>query len=141
MDIFTPAKRSEIMKLIPNKNTKPELLMRKTLFALGLRYRLHDNKITGRPDIVLHKSRVIVFVDGDWWHGRHFQTNKKRYTSYWQDKIQANIDRDEFVNQQLSKEGWKVFRVWQKDLEKDPVKYGRQIYEYVHSVNKQQSIK
>jgi G:T-mismatch repair DNA endonuclease (very short patch repair protein) len=86
MDIFTPEKRSEIMRGIPNKNTKPELLMRKTLHALG-----------------------------------------------WQEKIKANMIRDVKVNKQLESAGWKVFRVWQKDLQKEPVKHARYIYEYIRS--------
>lgn len=133
MDIFTPVKRSEIMRNIPNKNTKPELLMRKTLFALGLRYRLHDKKIMGRPDIVFRKCRVVVFVDGDWWHGRHYSEHYLKYTPYWQEKIKNNMERDVKVTKHLESDGWKVFRIWQKDLEKEPVKYGRQIYEYIKS--------
>lgn len=134
MDIFTPEKRSELMRNIPNKHTRPELLMRKTLFALGLRYRLHDKKLIGRPDIVFRKDRVVVFVDGDWWHGRNYEANHSRYTQYWQEKIKKNILRDEQVNRQLELDGWKVFRVWQKDLEKEPVKYGKEIYDYIKSL-------
>ena len=133
MDVFTPVKRSEIMRNIPSKNTKPELLMRRTLFALGLRYRLHDKKLIGRPDIVFRKSKVVVFVDGDWWHGRYYDQNHKKYTPFWQKKIKTNMERDIKVNTILNAMGWKVFRIWQKDLEKEPVKYGRQIYEYVKS--------
>ena len=134
MDIFTPVKRSEIMRNIPNKNTKPELLMRRTLFALGLRYRLHDKKLLGKPDIVFRRYKVVVFVDGDWWHGRHYEEHHQKYTPFWQDKIKTNMLRDIKVNEQLESEGWKVFRIWQKDLEKEPVKYGRLVYDYLKSL-------
>jgi DNA mismatch endonuclease (patch repair protein) len=133
MDIFTPEKRSEIMRGIPNKNTKPELLMRKTLHALGLRYRLHDRKLPGTPDIIFRKNKVAVFVDGDWWHGRNYETDSNKYPPLWQEKIKANMIRDVKVNEQLESAGWKVFRVWQKDLQKEPVKHARYIYEYIRS--------
>jgi DNA mismatch endonuclease (patch repair protein) len=133
MDIFTPEKRSEIMRGIPNKNTKPELLMRKTLHALGLRYRLHDRKLPGTPDIIFRKNKVAVFVDGDWWHGRNYETDSNKYPPLWQEKIKANMARDVKVNEQLESAGWKVFRVWQKDLQKEPVKHARYIYEYIRS--------
>lgn len=122
------------MRNIPSKNTKPELLMRRTLFALGLRYRLHDKKLIGRPDIVFRKSKVVVFVDGDWWHGRNYEQNHAKYTPFWQEKIKTNMERDIKVNTKLESDGWHVFRIWQKDLEKEPVKYGRQIYEYLKSI-------
>lgn len=131
MDIFTPAIRSEIMRNIPSKNTKPELLMRRTLHALGMRYRLHDKKLPGKPDIVFRKYKVAVFVDGDWWHGRKYETESAKYTPFWQDKIYANMQRDLKVNKELEVLGWKVFRVWQKDLEKEPVKHAKIIYEYL----------
>lgn len=131
MDIFTPAKRSEIMRNIPNKNTKPELLMRRTLFALGLRYRLHDKKLPGHPDIVFRKDRVVVFVDGDWWHGRRYAEEGHRYTPVWQQKIHANMLRDQKVNMEFTGMGWKVFRFWQRDIEKAPVECARTVYDYI----------
>src|SRR4051812_45091516 len=98
MDIFSPVKRSEIMRSIPNKNTKPELLMRRTLHALGLRYRLHDTKLPGTPDIIFRKEKVAVFVDGDWWHGRKYAEDSHKYSPLWQDKILTNMQRDTRVN-------------------------------------------
>lgn len=134
MDIFTPVKRSEIMRGIPNKNTKPELLMRRTLHALGLRYRLHDRKLPGTPDIIFRKNKVAVFVDGDWWHGRNYETESHKYSVTWQEKIKSNMNRDVWVTEQLESDGWKVFRVWQKDLEKEPVKHAKLIYDYIKAV-------
>lgn len=135
MDIFTPGKRSQIMKRIPSKNSKPEVTLRKALFALGLRYRLHSNKLPGKPDIVFGSKKVAVFVDGDWWHGRHYEKEHKKYTSFWQQKIKKNMLRDQIVNNELKKMGWTVFRVWQKDMMKDPAKYAQVIYDYIKSRN------
>lgn len=133
MDIFSPKKRSQIMSRISGKNTKPELVMRKALFALGLRYRLHGRKLPGKPDIVFGPKKVAVFVDGDWWHGRHYDIESAKYTPFWQQKIKSNMVRDERINKELEDMGWKVFRVWQKDLIKNPPKYAQEIYDYLQS--------
>ena len=121
------------MRNIRSKDTKPELLMRKTLHALGLRYRLHDRKLPGTPDIVFRKHKVVVFVDGDWWHGRKYSEESHKYTPVWQEKIKVNMDRDTTINAKYEAMGWKVFRVWQKDLEKEPVKYARTVYDYIRN--------
>lgn len=127
MDRFTPEKRSEIMSKISGKNTKPELILRKALFAMGLRYRLHSMELTGKPDIVFTSKKVAVFVDGDWWHGRHYKKEFMKYSIFWQEKIKQNMLRDKKVNRELNAIGWKVYRVWQKDLIKDPVKYAKEV--------------
>lgn len=131
MDIFTPEKRSEIMSKIAGKDTKPELLMRKKLHSMGLRYRLHDKKLIGKPDIVFRKDKVIVFIDGDWWHGRKYNDEYHKYSSVWKVKLKTNMDRDLRVTKELESQGWKVFRIWQKDLEKEPVRYAKAIYDYI----------
>jgi DNA mismatch endonuclease (patch repair protein) len=132
MDKFTPEKRSEIMSKISGKNTKPELIMRKALFSMGLRYRLHNSKLPGKPDIVFAPKKVVVFVDGDWWHGRNYKKESIKYTPFWQEKIKNNMVRDSKVNKELKAMGWKVFRVWQKDLEKDPMKYAQEVFDYLN---------
>jgi DNA mismatch endonuclease (patch repair protein) len=131
MDKFTPEKRSQIMSKIGGKNTKPELLMRKALHSMGLRYRLHDKRLPGKPDLVFRSQKVVVFVDGDWWHGRNFAKESQKYPPFWQIKIKTNMARDKRVNKELRKMGWKVFRVWQKDLEKEPLKHAGIIYDYL----------
>lgn len=125
MDIFTAKKRSEIMRNIPSKNTAPELKLRKALYALGLRYRLHPKKVLGKPDVVFPKQKVAVFVDGDWWHGRNYDRDSQKYTDFWKDKIANNMERDIKVSSELSKDGWKVVRLWQKDIEKDVVEQAK----------------
>jgi len=117
-DIFSKQKRSEIMSKIRSKDTQAELLLRKALFADGLRYRIHDKRVYGKPDIVFFKNKVAVFVDGDWWHGRNYESEKEKYPLFWQEKIFKNMERDRKANEKLHADGWKVFRFWQRDLEK-----------------------
>jgi DNA mismatch endonuclease (patch repair protein) len=131
MDIFSSEKRSEIMRSIPNKNTSPELKLRKALHALGLRYSLHCRKILGKPDIVFARQKVVVFVDGDWWHGRNFERDSHKYPDFWQDKIYKTIQRDKVVSNQLRKDGWLVLRFWQKEIDKDVVACSRKVMESI----------
>lgn len=131
MDIFNPEKRSEIMRKIGPKNSKAEVLFRKKLFALGLRYRLHAKELPGKPDIVFRPFKSIVFIDGDWWHGRNYKKEYSKYPEFWQKKIKGNIERDKKVTKELKSLGWKVFRFWQKDIEKEPDKYVNEVYVYI----------
>jgi DNA mismatch endonuclease (patch repair protein) len=129
MDKFTPEKRSEIMSRIGSKNTKPELLLRHTLYGLGLRYRIHAKDLPGKPDVIFKSVRLAIFVDGDWWHGRNYNKEKGSYSEFWQTKIKRNMERDKQVNAELRNLGWIVYRVWQKDLIKAPAKYANEIFE------------
>jgi DNA mismatch endonuclease (patch repair protein) len=106
------------MSKIRSKNTKSELILRKALFKEGLRYRIHDKRVSGKPDIIFLKKKVAIFVDGDWWHGRNFETEKDKYSGFWKEKLTQNMERDQRVNEKLYIEGWKVLRFWQKDIEK-----------------------
>ena len=126
-DVFSKAKRSEVMSLIRSKNTKPELALRKlvsaALYPKGYRYRLHYEKLPGKPDIAFVSKRVAVFVDGSFWHGHRYkkgQTNLSR--SYWLPKIKHNMERDKVINRALRKIGWRVVRVWEHDIRKNPKK-------------------
>jgi DNA mismatch endonuclease (patch repair protein) len=115
-NIFTPAKRSEIMSLVKTKDTVPELRVRRLLHALGLRFRLHRKDLPGKPDIVLPQHKKIILVHGCFWH-RHsgcpqsaVQTINKRF---WQAKFERNIDRDQRVQKELENLGWDVLVIWQ----------------------------
>jgi len=114
-DIFSKEKRSQIMSLVKNKDTNIELLVRKGLSKRGFRYRVKSN-LFGKPDIVFKSKKVVIFCDGDFWHGKNFKKEKGRYTSFWVRKIQNNIDRDKIVTQTLTKLGWKVLRFWKSDI-------------------------
>src|SRR5689334_2680049 len=96
-DVFTSKKRSQVMSMIRKKNTKPEMLVRKFLFSKGLRYRLHQSRMVGNPDIVLSKNKIAIFVNGCFWHAhKNCRLNKlpKSNTNYWTPKILGNAERD-----------------------------------------------
>lgn len=118
-DIFSKAKRSDIMSKILGKETKPEILVRKFLFSNGFRYRKNLKKLPGTPDIVLLKYKTAIFVNGCFWHGHK---NCKRFAlpatniNFWQNKINGNIKRDKAKKLLLKKMGYKVITIWQCQL-------------------------
>jgi len=118
------ALRSRTMAAIKAKDTKSELALRKALSGHGLRYRLHKKDLPGRPDLVFSAYRLVVFCDGDFWHGRKWKDPKKRKfrvrQSYWLNKISSNIARDKRNNRDLRKMGWRVLRIWETDILKNP---------------------
>lgn len=126
-DIFPAGKRSEIMSKIKATGSKTELLLRKSLFNIGIRYRVNGQKILGKPDIYIKKYKIAIFVDGDWWHGRNYENEYSKYPKFWRDKILNNMNRDKLVNRELKKDGWVVLRFWQKDVEKDVQRISTQI--------------
>jgi DNA mismatch endonuclease (patch repair protein) len=124
-DIFSKSKRSEIMSKISGKETKPEIIVRKYLFAKGFRYRKNLKKLPGKPDIVLPKYKTIILIHGCFWHG-HEGCKKSvlptTNTEFWKEKIGKNIERDRFNILELEKQGWKVIVVWQCELKNSTVK-------------------
>lgn len=121
MDIWSKQKRSEVMSKIRGKNTKPEMILRSQLFKQGFRFRVHQKDLPGKPDIVLPKYKTIIFVHGCFWHyhkdcreGRIPSTNSK----FWKEKLQRNISKGEANIKTLKKEKWKVFVVWECEIEK-----------------------
>ena len=107
------------MSRIRAKDTKPEMLVRKFLHSQGFRYRLHDKKLPGKPDIVLPKYKTVVFIHGCFWHGhkgcKYFVVPKTR-TEWWLAKINSNIANDVKAVNALKKDGWKVINLWECDL-------------------------
>jgi DNA mismatch endonuclease (patch repair protein) len=118
-DVLTPAQRSHCMSRIRGRDTKPELLLRKTLWAMGLRYRVRS-KVPGRPDILFPRWKVAVFVDGCQWHccPLHW-VRPKSNSEFWDRKFEENRRRDKHVNRLLKKQGWRVFRFWEHEVEGD----------------------
>jgi len=118
-DVHTVKQRSYNMSRIKGKNTKPEMLVRKFLHANGYRYKLHDKKLPGKPDIVLPKYKTVIFVHGCFWHGhancKYFSVPKTR-TKWWTEKINGNKANDEKAVKALKKDGWKVITVWECHL-------------------------
>jgi DNA mismatch endonuclease (patch repair protein) len=118
-DVHDKATRSYNMSRIRAKNTKPEMLVRKFLHAQGFRYKLHDKRLPGKPDIVLPKYKTVIFIHGCFWHGhkdcKYFIVPKTR-TEWWLNKINSNIANDTKAVKALKKEGWKIINLWECDL-------------------------
>ena len=116
---YSTAKSSAVMKTIRSKNTKAEMLLRKALWCKGYRYRLHVKGITGKPDIIFISRKIIVFVDGDFWHGYNWEEKRKNLVSnkgYWIPKIERNMQRDLEVTNSLIQNGWSVIRFWEHEI-------------------------
>lgn len=119
MDTVSKKKRSEIMSHITGKETKPEIIVRKYLFAQGLRYRKNVKQLPGTPDIVIHKYKATIFVNGCFWHGHEnckFSRLPSTNVAYWENKIYANIERDKRKISELENLGYKVLIIWQCQL-------------------------
>ena len=118
-DVHSTEIRSYNMSRIKAKNTKPELLVRKFLFANGFRYRLNVKDLPGKPDIVLPKYKTVIFVNGCFWHGhkgcRYFVLPKTR-TEWWLQKIKGTMQRDKEAEIKLNVLGWRVIKIWTCDL-------------------------
>lgn len=123
-DNHDKATRSYNMSRIRAKNTRPELLVRKAIFAKGFRYRLHDKDLPGKPDLVLLKYKTVIFIHGCFWHG-HPGCRKavmpKSNTDYWQPKILRNRSRDEKHTEELKKAGWQIIVLWECALHKNNI--------------------
>ena len=112
-------KRSEIMSHVTGKETKPEIIVRKYLFARGLRYRKNVKRLPGTPDIVFPKYKTAVFVNGCFWHGHKgckYSHLPSSNFEYWEKKIADNIERDERKKRELEGLGYRVLIIWQCQL-------------------------
>jgi DNA mismatch endonuclease, patch repair protein len=118
-DNLTPAQRSKTMSRIRSKNTQPELLLRGALHKRGIRFRLYSKNLPGSPDLVLSASHLVIFVDGDFWHGYRLRTFIKKLSPYWRRKLSGNRRRDRVVDEKLKSLGWKVMRIWEHDIRAD----------------------
>jgi DNA mismatch endonuclease (patch repair protein) len=131
---YTTKQRSNLMSKIKGKDTKPEILFRKELWRLGFRYRKHSKKIPGNPDVVMPKYKVVIFVDGEFWHGYNWIEKKKKIKTnkdFWIPKIERNMQRDLENNLKLENLGFKVFRFWEHQIKKDLSSCVNLIIEYV----------
>ncbi|MGO6727249.1 very short patch repair endonuclease [Rhizobium ruizarguesonis] len=119
VDTLTPLERSKRMSLIKSGNTVPELALRKALHRLGFRFRLHNKKLPGKPDIVLPKFKTAIFVHGCFWHrhaGCKVATTPKSNTAFWVEKFDKNVRRDAKVKAELEQLGWDVHTVWECEV-------------------------
>ncbi|MBQ2884203.1 MAG: DNA mismatch endonuclease Vsr [Alphaproteobacteria bacterium] len=137
MDKLTKEQRHHCMSAIKGKNTKPEILVRKFLFARGFRYRLNHPRLPGHPDIVLRKYKTCIFVNGCFWHKhegcKYFVVPKTR-TEFWLNKINRNQERDKEVKKQLAKMGWHSITIWECELK--PSKKDKTLESLLYTLNK-----
>lgn len=118
MDIYDKTTRSRIMSNISGKETKPEIIVRKYLFALGFRYKKNVKSLPGKPDIVLPKYKTVIFVNGCFWHGHDCKNGvlPKTNIDFWTEKINSNKNRDLKVTSDLNDAGWRVITIWQCEI-------------------------
>ena len=119
MDNISKEERSRVMAAVKQKDTKPEMKVRSFLHKHGLRYRLHDNKLPGKPDLVFPRFRTVLFIHGCFWHGHtncKYAVTPKSNTDFWQSKISGNVERDQRNHQKLEQEDWKVLVIWECEL-------------------------
>lgn len=113
-DIVDKKTRAHIMASIKNKNTSPELNIRKALFAKGLRYRLHDNKLPGSPDLVFPKYKAVIFIHGCFWHNHNCKYGQLPSSNrlFWEIKLRGNASRDQQMIAKLHSLGWRTRVIW-----------------------------
>lgn len=123
LDNLSQEQRHKNMKNIRSNDTKIEVILRKTLWNKGYRYRKNYKQLPGKPDIVLTKYRIAIFCDGEFFHGKDWEVLKPRLeksnnSEYWISKISRNRERDDDINKRLLFEGWTVIRFWGDDIKK-----------------------
>ena len=124
VDKISPEHRSWNMSRIRGKDTKPEMILRSLLFRAGFRYRLHDKRFPGKPNIVLPKHQTAIFVNGCYWHrheGCRKATTPKTNTAFWKKKFDQTVARDARKTSELIESGWRVITIWECEIENDPV--------------------
>ena len=126
-DVMSAAQRSALMSRIRGRNTGPEKRMRDILQALKVNFVEHDRSLPGRPDFVLTDQRIVVLVDGDFWHGWRFDEWKRKLSPGWRSKIASNIKRDLRNRKALRQAGWTVVRVWEHQLERSAILVRRRL--------------
>lgn len=123
--------KSIAMRRIKANGNLSELLIRKFLWHLGIRYRCNDKRLPGKPDIVISKARLVIFIDGEFWHGHNWEQKKdliKSNREYWIPKIEMNIRRDKITTTLLQRSGWTVLRFWEQEVKKE---FGSCIYKII----------
>lgn len=134
---YTTKNRSRIMAKVKGKNSIPELMLRKALWAKNIRYRIHVKNLTGKPDLAIKKYRLAIFVDGAFWHGYQWEIKKhtlKTNIGFWIPKIERNIQRDQLNNKTLNEQGYTVMRFWDHEIQKELEVCVNQILLYLEAV-------
>ena len=123
----TPEITHKIMSAVKSKNTRPEMALRRALWLRGMRYRVNVKELPGKPDIVFTRAKIVIFCDGDFWHGHNWairglsslDEELSRYSQFWKDKILGNIERDKSNTLKLKSGGWTVIRFWESEIKND----------------------
>lgn len=118
-DNLTPEQRKRAMSRVKQKDTDLELVVRSILHKHGYRFRKHVKSLPGKPDIVFSRVKVVVFVDGDFWHGYRFPEWEHKVSPFWRRKIARNRERDQKNFRRLRRMGWSVVRVWKHEINAD----------------------
>lgn len=122
------------MRMVTSKDSKIEVLLRRELWNLGLRYRKNVKTVFGHPDIAFIGKKVAVFCDSEFWHGYNWEERKKDFKShqeFWIPKIERNMQRDIEVTQHLEQEGWTVLRFWGKEIKKETASCANKVFQAV----------
>lgn len=144
MDTLTLEQRRKNMQHIRSKDTKIEVLLRKALWKKGYRYRKNYKALPGKPDIVLTKYKVVIFCDGEFFHGKDWEVLKPRLqnsnnSEFWISKISRNIERDNEINKQLLFMGWTVIRFWGEEIKKNTDECIKVVEEAIFEIRMQES--
>jgi DNA mismatch endonuclease (patch repair protein) len=133
----SPEEIARNMSAIRSTDNRTETALRKALHRMGLRYRKYAKGMLGKPDLIFPTERIAVFVDGDYWHGRkvreegigafNAQLRTTNNRTYWMEKMERNITRDDYVTTTLEQSGWLVLRYWESDVKKDVASYASRI--------------
>ena len=133
-DVFSQEERSRIMGRIKSRDTKPELALRRALWAIGVRgWRCHRRDLPGRPDVAFGPAKLAVFVDGAFWHGHPSKYKAGQSGEFWDRKIAENAARDRRANAELAALGWTVIRLWDFEVLKDPLEAASRVKEDLRS--------
>jgi DNA mismatch endonuclease (patch repair protein) len=127
---------SRVMRSNRSKGTRPEIALKRSLLRIGTRFKTHVNGLPGTPDFVFGEARVVVFCDGDFWHGRDWQRQRARLAkgangAYWVAKIEYNMRRDRVQRSKLRALGWATLRCWESDVLRDPTRVALRIWRRV----------
>lgn len=133
MDIVSKEKRSEVMRAVKSKDTRPEMIVRKMLHRAGYRYRLHAVGLPGKPDIIFPRRKKVIFVHGCYWHGHDCRAGRNRPVSnvdYWDTKLTRNCERDKENQGLLEQSGWDYLILWECEL-KATVELEKRLQEFL----------
>jgi DNA mismatch endonuclease, patch repair protein len=121
-DQLSRKERSALMSRIHGRDTLPERLVCRELRRRRIYFTRHCGDLPGKPDVVFRRCRLAVFIDGEFWHGRHFDAWKNGLSAFWLKKISSNIRRDQRSRRRLNSAGWHAIRLWGRDVQKDPIR-------------------